>query len=527
LTRQRADKYTHFDEKISTQKNHQSKDTRMKKTLALLVCLLLCVSLFPAAARAEEAENAFPEGTRQKIDKYIQREMARGKIPGLSLAIVRGDKLLYSAGYGEAYDGGASVTADTPFTLGSIAKAFTALAIRQLVNEGKLDYSARVTRYIPWFTAADKAASDKITVLDLVNHTSGFSTASGNGRYLGDIYSLETLVRKLDAVPLNRPAGTGEEYSNLNYLLLGHLIEVVSGMSYADFIQANIFDPMGMQHSFTSEQAAMKDGLAAGHRIVFGIPIQTQIPFPTGNLAHGFLISSANDMAKFMRLYLNNGYLGEMSLIPDNELSRPQDPLAPLEAGVAFYDVYWKPANVTLGYYGHGGANVNYRTDFVVNQSTRYGVVVLTNVRSDFFAPAIDAASISAGITLLLAGRVIPNAQPIAISPAGWSLILVSVGMIAFSLLRLFRTRKFLPAVRTGGWRRTRKLLFLALFDLLLPLAAIVSIYTWMHSSILYGLQAIPEQTLPALIAIALLLTCGGIKLCQLARERKRTKPTT
>ncbi len=496
----------------------------MKKSLALLVCLLLLLSLFPAAARAEEAEDALPVETRQKIDKYIQREMARGKIPGLALAIVRGDKLLYSAGYGEASDGGAAVTADTPFTLGSIAKAFTALAIRQLVNQGKLDYKDRVTQYIPWFATADKTQSDRMTVLDLVNHTSGFSTVSGNVRFLGDRYPLETLVRRLDTVVLNRPVGASEEYSNLNYLVLGYLVEVASGMPFADYVQQHIFDPLDMRHSFTSETAAMKDGLAAGHRIVFGIPIQTHIPFPTGNLAQGFLISSANDMANFVLLYLNNGFAEHQSMIPNNTLSCPLDPLAPLEADRPFYDVYWKPATVTLGYYGHGGANVNYRTDFVVNQSTRYGVVVLTNVRSDFFTPSIDAASISTGITLLLAGRVIPKAQSVAISPAGWSLILTSVGMIAFALFRLLRVRKFLPAVRAGGSRRTRKLVFLALFDLLLPLAAIVSVYTWMHSSFLYGLQAIPEQTLPPLIAIALLLTCGGIKLRQLIRERKQSK---
>lgn len=498
----------------------------MKKTLALLCCLLLLFSLYPTYAHAEEAEAALPQSTIQRIDAYVRREMARGRIPGLSLAIVHGDELVYSAGYGVVSDVGAAVTADTPFILGSIAKAFTALAIRQLVNSGKLSYAARVTQYIPWFATADKAQSVRMTILDLVNHTSGFSTASGNGRYLGDIYPLETQVRRLDTVALNRPVGESEEYSNLNYLVLGYLVEVASDMSYADYVQENIFDPLDMRHSYTSETAAMKDGLAAGHRIVFGIPMQTHIPFPRGNLAQGFLISSANDMAKFIRLYLSNCYLDDISMIPNNQLPRQQNPLTPLEEGKPFYDVYWKPANVSLGYYGHGGANVNYRTDFVVNQSTRYGVVVLTNVRSDFFEPNIDAASISAGITILLEGRVLPKSQPVVISTSGWSLILVSVGMIALALLRLFGTRKFLPAVRAGGWRKTHKLVFLGLFDLLLPLAAIVSIYTWMHSSIFYGLQAIPEQTLPALIAIALLLTCGGIKLRQLVREHKRTKQT-
>lgn len=494
----------------------------MKRSLALLLCLVVLSLLLPAPARAEEVGDALPENTRQTIEKYVRREMARGKIPGLSIAIVRGDKIIYSAGFGAACDGGAAVTADTPFVLGSISKAFTALAVRQLVNSGKLDYKARVTQYIPWFRAADKAASDKITVLDLVNHTSGFSTASGNGRYLGDIYPLETLVRKLETVPLKSPAGTSEEYSNLNYLVLGYLIEVVSGMSYADYIQANIYDPLEMQHSFTNETAAMKDDLAVGHALVFGVPVRTHIPFPAGNLAHGFLISSANDMAKFMLLYLNNGYAGNRSMIPENELARPADPFEKIASGGAYYDVYWKPATVDLGYYGHGGATVNYRTDFVVSQSTRCGVVVLTNLRSDFLTPTIDAASISAGITRLLAGRVMPNAQPLAVSSAGWSLILISVLSLGFALARLLTIRRFLPGVRAGGRRRMVRLSLMVLLDFVLPLGGLASVSLLYQTSVGYALQAIPDQALPALICAALLLLGGIKRLALLLREKKR-----
>ncbi|MEZ4509353.1 MAG: serine hydrolase domain-containing protein, partial [Eubacteriales bacterium] len=154
----------------------------MKKLLALISCFSLCLALLPLPARADETA-ALPEDTIQRIDAYVAREMARGKIPGLSIAIVHGDQIVYSAGYGTARDGGEAVTADTPLILGSISKAFTALAVRQLANQGKLYYNAKVIDYLPWFTTTDSSQSDQITVLDLVNHTSGFSTASGNGRY--------------------------------------------------------------------------------------------------------------------------------------------------------------------------------------------------------------------------------------------------------------------------------------------------------------------------------------------------------
>ena len=87
----------------------------MKKVLALFLCLALCLAMLPVFARAEGGEDAsLSQHTIDRIDAYVQREMARGKIPGLSIAIVRGDQLVYSAGYGLARDGGEAVTADTP-----------------------------------------------------------------------------------------------------------------------------------------------------------------------------------------------------------------------------------------------------------------------------------------------------------------------------------------------------------------------------------------------------------------------------
>jgi len=491
----------------------------MKKLLALMSCFALCLALLPLPARADEA-TSLPEDTIQRIDAYVAREMARGMIPGLSIAIVHGDQIVYSAGYGAARDGGEAVTADTPFILGSISKAFTALAVRQLANQGKLYYNAKVIDYLPWFTTTDKAQSDQITVLDLVNHTSGFSTASGNGRYMGDTFTQEELVRKLSNVTLNRPVGASEEYSNLNYLILGQIIETVSGMPYADYIQTNIFNPLDMKHSFTNEPAAQADGLAAGHRIVYGYPLQTHIPFPDGNLAHGFLIASANDMAKFMSLYLTNGYYDNKSLVPINVLM-PVDPLRPIAAGEPFYDVYWKPANVTLGYYGHSGATMNYRTDFVVSQSSRYGVVVLSNVMGDFFNPVVDASTISAGITLLLAGRIAPKAEPVKISSAGWSVLISGGIFVLFALLRLAFTLRFRAGVRAGGWRRGLRIALMILFDLMLPLVVIVGVPLYYHVSLIYALQAIPEQAFSLVLGAALLLITGILKLLLLLRERK------
>ena len=99
--------------------------------------------------------------------------------PGLALAIVQGDQVAYVHGYGQAAPGGRPVTPQTPFMIGSMAKSFTALAIMQLVEAGKVELDAPVQTYLPWFRVADPQASAQITVRQLLNQNSGFSNGSG------------------------------------------------------------------------------------------------------------------------------------------------------------------------------------------------------------------------------------------------------------------------------------------------------------------------------------------------------------
>src|SRR3712207_667564 len=138
----------------------------------------------PALARPASAAPVAPAPDLAAIARYVEQERQAARVPGIALAIVQGDRVVRLQSFGEADPSGRAVTPQTPFVIGSAAKSFTALAVMQLVEAGKLELDAPVQRYLPWFRVADPDASARITVRHLLHHTSGIpfaaETDSGN-----------------------------------------------------------------------------------------------------------------------------------------------------------------------------------------------------------------------------------------------------------------------------------------------------------------------------------------------------------
>jgi CubicO group peptidase (beta-lactamase class C family) len=132
------------------------------KSLVLVLIAHVC----SATIRAGEVDT-------KAVDEYIENRMRLSRIPGLALAIIKDDKVIYLKGYGQADSSGRPVTPQTSFILGSITKSFTALAVMQLVEAGKVELDAPVQKYIPWFRVADPNASAQITIRQLLYQTSG------------------------------------------------------------------------------------------------------------------------------------------------------------------------------------------------------------------------------------------------------------------------------------------------------------------------------------------------------------------
>jgi len=246
----------------------------------VMACFLCLVS---STALAGSQVTANPEFAA--IDAYVTARMKDLRIPGVAIGIVKDDQILYLRGFGVADPYGRLVTPQTPFRLASVSKTITTLAIMQLVEAGKIELDAPVQRYLPWFRVRvepmpGQDESSTITVRHLLYHTSGIPQSAGNDNFFnGDLSdaALENNVRQLTRVALNRPVGTTYQYANLNYEVLGLIVQAVSGQSYEAYIQEHLFTPLSIHGSFTSQDEARAHGLATGYRQWFGFPVPTSL----------------------------------------------------------------------------------------------------------------------------------------------------------------------------------------------------------------------------------------------------------
>jgi len=384
------------------------------------------------------------------IDAYIEEQMQRLNIPGISLAIIEGDQIVYLRGFGRARPYGEEPLPQTPFFIGSTTKSFTALAVMQLVEAGKVDLDAPLQHYLPWFRVADPQASAQITVRHLLNQTSGLPLSPG-WQSLADFDdspdATERQARALSTLLLERQPGSAFEYSNVNYNLLGLVIEAASGESYADYIQTHIFDPLKMSHSYTLQEVAQQDGLAVGHQTWFGIPVPVpDLSVPGGSLPSGQLISSAEDMAHYLIAHLNEGsYAGTQILSPEGvaELHRSAVEASTLGPpgwyGMGWYIVEQDQMSILF----HSGMIPSFYTYMVLLPEQKKGVVLLVN--ANHFTGQLTLTEVGDGVTALLAGNPPP---PVKFGAVPWvvrGLLLVPF----FQIIGVVATLKML-----GRWHR-------------------------------------------------------------------------
>jgi len=145
----------------------------MKPLKFILVSLGLGLLVFGTNRFRSKAQARSDSPDFSAIDQYVKGRMRSARIPGIALAIVKGDQIIYSKGYGRADPSGRAVTPQMPFMIGSVTKPITALAVMQLVEAGKIELDMPVQRYIPWFRVSDPEASAQITVRQLLYQTSG------------------------------------------------------------------------------------------------------------------------------------------------------------------------------------------------------------------------------------------------------------------------------------------------------------------------------------------------------------------
>lgn len=347
----------------------------------------------------------------ETIDVYLEKQMRRLHIPGAVMAIVEGNKIVHTRSFGLARPGGETPSMQTPFFIGSLTKSITAMAVMQLVEAGKVELDAPVQNYLPWFRTLDAQASKLITVRHLLNQTSGLPEKQGE-QVLADFDDRhdanERQVRSLAKVKTIHPAGSKVEYCNLNYNILGLIIEAVSGELYEDYIQRHIFNPLGMCHSYTTKAEARKKGLAMGYRHWFSLPFpEPNLKIPRGSLPSGQLISSAEDMAHYLIAHLNGGRYGDVQVLSSagiDELHRGNVEYVKMGISGGKYGMGW--FEIDLGKtktYSHTGNVPDFSAFMALIPEQKKGIVLLLNADPYGLPPILG--EVGMGMTALLAGQ--------------------------------------------------------------------------------------------------------------------------
>lgn len=344
-----------------------------------------------------------------QVDKYINSYVESTGIPGLSIGIVKDNQIVYLKGFGRADNAGRSVTPQTPFILGSTSKSFTAMAVMQLVDEGKIQLDDPVQKYLPWFRVVDLEASSKITIRYLLNHTSGMSR---NAAYplmsKSDLNDLEKYIHKLKKVKLSQSVGTTFQYSNEGYQILGLIVQSVSGQSFGDYVDRRIFEPLQMRHSYSSKVEAKMNGLAEGHRVVFGFPIASDLMYPKAYIPCGYLITSSEDMCNYLICQMNGGVFENTSVVSSAAINEMHKSTVKFKNKDLYYGMGWASGS-TNGVYTikHDGAVEDYYSYMAIIPEGNWGIVILSNV-DNVLIDYNPVSNMSKAIISYLGGKQLP-----------------------------------------------------------------------------------------------------------------------
>lgn len=339
----------------------------------------------------------------RRIDSVARRAMQQGNIPGMSLVIVCGNKkLIKTYGYADK-EKGKPVSPSTLFQLGSCSKAFTALAVLRLAREGKINLDAKVTDYLPWFRPVYKDSVAEITLLELLHHTSGIPWQT-----IGDIPvsdkadALEETVRKFSHIKLHNEPGKVYEYATIHYDMLALIIQRVTKEAFETYLTDSVLRPLGMLHSSIGIPTDSGQ-MSVGYKIGFFRAKKYDAPSFKGNDAAGYVISDADDMARWVQFQMG---LSPSDMYELAKISQQRDETVPLH-DMAAYGMGWEISLSGNREIFHGGLNPNFTSFVAYRPKPLVGVVVLANSNS-LYTPRIGEQVIK----ILAAEKLEKEAKP-------------------------------------------------------------------------------------------------------------------
>jgi CubicO group peptidase (beta-lactamase class C family) len=339
-------------------------------------------------------------GLIQRLDSIAGAEVRANRSVGIVTAAFKGKNKLLLKAYGKAdVEGNAPMTVGTVIPIGSVTKQFTAAAILQLRDQGKLSLDDDVTKWLPDLNTG----GNRITLRHLLAHTAGIAEL-GEMQELRAVQLMRNATVTRDSVyqvisryPPVFPAGTMEMYSNTGYWLLGRIFEKASGVPYEDYIAKRIFAPLGMSRSMYCDNAKQVPNRATGYTIRNGASSRVPDIVHTGTYAAGAICSTAGDLITWLQALHGGKVLSPQSYA---ELIAP----AKLNDGTSLrygMGIIVAEDSHGLRYLGHGGGGFGFSSQARWYPEAQLAIVVLTNSEPDAITVATEG----------IAGAVLPPAR--------------------------------------------------------------------------------------------------------------------
>jgi CubicO group peptidase (beta-lactamase class C family) len=386
----------------------------LRPSSLLSACLVTTVLVIGPVAPSF-ALDALTTSELARIEAHVADGLEANRVPGGALAVVDRDGGVHLRGFGVTGRGGDAVTPDTPFIIGSVTKSMTALTVLQLAEEGELALDDPLALHLDWFDVRPAAWSERVTVRHLLEQTSGLPALAGAPAttWMRDL-PIEGTARQVAGAELVSEPGTTWEYANANYVLLGALIEQVTGNAYAEHLEQRLFAPLGMTRTTARRDDARALGLASGHRYVLGVPV-AHSTFSEGLVPSGLVVSTAHDLGRYLQALLRGGELDGERVLSEASAAALFAPAAEATLGpwakepAASYGMGWFVGGTPFGptpVVFHPGATPDYGATAALVPSAATGLVVLVNVGPRVALPdaAGDIDRIGAGAVSLLIG---------------------------------------------------------------------------------------------------------------------------
>ncbi|WP_242229607.1 serine hydrolase [Bacillus cereus group sp. BfR-BA-01329] len=481
------------------------KNTIYKLSLICMLCNVLILCITPSKVYAQQ-------NIKATLDNYVEKFIKEQNIPGAAVAIVHNKDVFFTKTMGITGESEKKVTSKTPFAIGSISKSLTALAIMKLIEDKKIKLEDPVQRYLPWFKLKDSQISSTITIQHLLTHTSGISTYEGlllSDKQSKSSTALKENVMKLSNVKVTAPPSEKYQYSNVNYMVLGALIEEVTNDTYSSYMQKHVFRLLNMNGAAASKEIAYEKGYLTGYQSWFGIPRKSVVSYDNAGAPYGYITANLEDMIQFI-MFLNRQE--NPQFLKQENMDLYLSPLYKINSEKSYgFGLRTTNINESETMIWHSGSTPDTRAEIFTLNKSGWSGVILTNKNHVLEETALS--ELKKGIISILNGEEpvdIPKNIPLI------QIVLLLVTLILFIIsIMLIKKYKHMKSVKKLIW------LFIGSLSLLLSII-FIPLLTYSTSSPWRTIKIFAADIGLLTSIIVILLAVNGLLSIFIGLRRKR-----